>query len=326
MNIVISPISGGTFPSQIALQELCVSTFGKPNILMGTSGGNISNYLCFAAEWNSYRIKHLMNLLDSNYFAQKYQPVDPYISSMVSIFMRGYAYSKGKGMDKLFSRMYTPSSLKEMEIWTGTYNTDRHEPVFFCNKDSSILNIESSKNVNYLNYSVKDCSKVSCASACIPGLIPSVNIKGSHYVDGGIFYASPLSYFSDHITKTTENFHLYYISGYNVDIASIDDDHVSDSQFMCTIVNTTQELTRSINIYDRKEAINILGKNIEYKEYIKPNLDEIKKEKEKYKRTLIEFYPLKYRYIDILNFTGKDVKYLYKKTKAKFGCRLWGAY
>lgn len=234
LRVFVAPISGGALVCQIALMKEISMARGcfdtnpcnlAPHICMGSSGGNIANYISLAAGWNPYAFNRITSLLDADMLTKSWWPqhLDFLPTSLIGIFS-GSLYRQGYGACKLFHNIFTPKIITSVEVWTGVFNKTKGKAQMFCNKregetyvthvrferDRDLFNCEP---LTYTNGNIELIAKISVASASIPVLISEQTIYGSHYVDGGIMYASPLT------VMTGELFRI--ISGDQKDVKDI---------------------------------------------------------------------------------------------------------
>lgn len=227
-NLVIYclPVSGGKFVNQLGLLcEIFVakkkynkgilkgSKYYAPDLVFGSSGGNVSAYLGLAADWSDDGIERLAQKISSDIFIKSWLPKEfNFIPSWALSLSNGSFYRKGKGAVELFNEWFTPKTIKNVEIWTGTYNVTNKKAQFFCNLDKNesmidCLDIYEEKMFNmlplkYLNGCLNSCAIASAASATIPGFVETQLFEELNYADGGITDSSPLNVFSAGICRT----------------------------------------------------------------------------------------------------------------------------
>ena len=84
MNILVLPVSGGGFVSQLAIiQHLCTIDY-KPDITLASSGGNVSAYISMAASWKWAAIERISRDLSQDLF------VKPWNDIMILSIITGY--------------------------------------------------------------------------------------------------------------------------------------------------------------------------------------------------------------------------------------------
>ena len=217
------PVSGGKFINQLAL--LCEvysakkisnnnlfkgTEYYSPNIVFGSSGGNVAAYIGLASDWSDFGIERSCQKLRSDIFISSWVPKEfNFIPSWMLSPLNGALYRKGKGANLLFEELFTSDTVKNCEIWTGTYNVTNKKAQFFCNlnKHDSMLNSFYEENLfdilphKYLDGNLKDISIVSAASATIPVFVETQVYDDFQYADGGVMYTSPLTVFSGEITR-----------------------------------------------------------------------------------------------------------------------------
>jgi predicted acylesterase/phospholipase RssA len=220
MRIFVFPVSGGAFPVQLGLiAELYEATQSEPHIALGSSGGNVAAYVGLAAKWKYPLMVEIVTKISSSMFARSWWPSYFYLDSILSSgligFFKGSFYAEGKGTTEFFKTMFTPESIGEVEIWTGTLNRMTGKGEMFCNRkpEESLIRPRDQDTyaslfsrdcmpLNYMNRHLDLISQVTMASASIPLLVPERTINGQEYVDGGTLFASPLTALQDEILET----------------------------------------------------------------------------------------------------------------------------
>lgn len=214
LRVFVAPVSGGALIAQIALMRelsLARSLFDPdptncvPHLALGSSGGNIANYIALAAAWDPYALVRVTSLLDPAMLTQSWWPqhLDFLPTGLIGIFS-GSLYRQGYGATALFANLFTAKTITATELWTGVFNKTRNCAQMFCNKREGETYIQNTRcgvervlfnceRLSYTNGNIELLAKIAVASASIPVLISDQYIHGSHYVDGGAMYASPLS-------------------------------------------------------------------------------------------------------------------------------------
>lgn len=337
MKVTVLPVSGGAFPTQIAsLLELNLAN-NPPELILGSSGGNVAAYLCLAADWSPYGVERLLGNVNSELFLQSWWPHGlRFIPSWMLGYFYGSFYQQGKGSEELFKNIFTPSTIRQIEIWTGTINRNESKAQFFCNKsehDSIIKNCNFNPKFRgclpliYLNGDIESLAKVSIASVSIPTLVPEQVINGNSYADGGTFFASPLTGLQDQIGRQKE-LHIDYLSSFDIQ-------GDAPPRFCNNLIQngtfTLHEIIRSICIQDRSVALDLLKFNSCQHEIVYFSegdcsagvIQYISEQRTKHRRSLLELYPKDNDAIDLTNFTSVDIVNLIKKTRANYRYRFW---
>lgn len=316
MHIFVVPVSGGAYVSQLSILQHLSESLIKPDVILASSGGNVASYIALASEWKWSGMERIIQELDCSLFAKPWHNIPP-LAFLMGV-MKGNIYNTGSGVEDFFQRHYTSDSISQVEIWTGTSNVELQKPAIFCNKSSSILDVNSfNERLNnscplvFLSGDVDMISKVSVASASIPSIVPSQLINGYHYSDGGICGASPLTTMSDVIEATVRNkdcdLHIVYINSCNLGEC----ENTEDGNLFVTWRQAMTALVRSQTTIDRKIAHSLV------KRFDKPlleislpcnqeNMNLIKTLKSRSRYTLLEIYPSKTYEVDITSFTGVD--------------------
>lgn len=249
LNCYVLPISGGCFVSQVALlmevysakKLLCGGKFKsskeyQPDLVLSSSGGNISAYVALAGDWNEEGIIRVVKELSHEMFVESWMPQGMnFIPSWTFSPLYGTIYKKGSGVKKLFNKLFTKSTVQRVEIWTGTYDETNKKAQFMCNKEQqhSMLNKYSfcieentfrSMPLMYLNGDLNSLAIISIASASIPFIVGPQEFNGNKYSDGGIMYSSPLTPLSSEICKCLFN-KEYTVPETKNDFYEFDDDN-----------------------------------------------------------------------------------------------------
>lgn len=226
LNCYVLPISGGCFVSQIALliEVYCAKKILKkgifrsskdyqPDLVLSSSGGNVSAYTALAGDWSEEGILRVIKELKHEMFVKSWMPNEMnYIPSWVFSPFYGTMYKKGYGVTDLFKSLFTTSTIQRVEIWTGTYDETNKKAQFVCNKNehNSMINKYTFKMEEntfrsmpliHLNGNLNDIAVMSVASASIPFIVQPQLWNNNKYSDGGIMYSSPLTPLSSELCK-----------------------------------------------------------------------------------------------------------------------------
>lgn len=212
MRIYVCPVSGGAFPLQLGLLAECGLAGLRPDIVMGSSGGNVAAYIGLASDWQAATIPTIATQVNTTMFAQSWWP--RYLNFFPSLWLGTYmgsVYASGTGAFDLFKNNFRPDNIMATEMWTGTMNRETGKGQLFCNlrqedakirrkecKDlSASFRIRDVMPLTYLDGNIESISSVAVASAAIPVLVPEQKIFGARYVDGGTLFSSPLTALQD---------------------------------------------------------------------------------------------------------------------------------
>lgn len=361
MKIYVLPISGGGFISQIALlAELYDATYddsydyhrairqgstaaipGTPDLVLSSSGGNVAAYLAMVSGWSSTGIYQNIKSVKSEIFVQPWTP--SFLPSGIMFYSTKSIYRNGTGMDQLFSSMFTPVSIKQTEIWSGTYNTNSQRGALFCNLDRSDAFVKDDilsegtilydcDPFNYLSGDVVDISKVVHASAAIPFVTEGVYIDGKRYIDGGVAYSSPLIPISEHLkvnlekhfestSPDTKLVQMFYFCSYDMD------QRFNDSMYDASI----GLLVHSSGLQDRAFALNFIRQfadvGIEpakYEDLTSKKLREILRSIQ-HKSYIIFLFPRNALAVDVANFTTKQLLQYMNWTIKNYSAIVWSS-
>lgn len=337
MIVLVLPISGGGFTSQLTVLQLLSRRDINYDIVLAASGGNIAAYIAMAAEWKEYGIERVARMVKSDMFVSRWLPTP--LPSTLYGFFRGSLYNTGVGCDPILRELYTKNTIKKTEIWTGTFNSSQSRACFFCNKEAkeSILDVKK-MNLNiiqcmdpiYTNGCIDTIAKATMASASIPTMVPPIEINGDSYSDGGLYFASPLTVMQDAIChrarQTGEQLHILYVTG--TDISKCTNKGHEGNLLTCGW-NSVSEMIRGHLLGERLAAFNMLErKDPNYITFLatEKNLKEYKRlisDKKLCQRSLIEIYPIISCEVNITNFDEKDVIESMIKSRDQLACRLW---
>lgn len=332
LDVLVLPVSGGAFAAQLGMIKLLIQSGYKQDLILGASGGNLSAYVCMAADWKLNGIDRIARTLNSGLFVKRWTPAP--IPSISVGYFEGSVYDHAHGIDEIFEMYFTPSTVTRDEIWTATYNRKRQKTCIYCNrsKEESIINCDlidqnlvQCSEPKYLDGDIEQISKVCKASASIPTVVPPVKIDGENNIDGGMYYASPLTVMQEAIAVLNDgNYHLTYVNRMDI---KYDKECGECKNFMDNGMIAVAELVRGKILNDRLTAHSLLrhfgiGK---YTEGVcTPKiLKQITNTRYQSERSLLELYPLFTVEVDIENFTGKDVLDCVNKAYNNCGYRLW---
>ncbi len=280
LSVYCLPVSGTAFTRQLAflimLSKASKLIGGpkslKPDVALGSSGGNISAYIAYAADWDHNNINEIINLFDSETFLTSWEHY--LLPNWVYFLIAKSLFSAGYGFERIFRMWFGGRSAKEgVEIWTGTVDKDKHVHQLFTNKPkghtvltprtvcggSSGPLLAESAEIVYMDGDIKAISDITRASASIPFLVNPVCFQGRNYSDGGGIYASPFSVFSSNLMtlSDTRTLRLIFFSSSNVDC--IPESSISFSAELKDLINgiINQELRIFVNVLQHVGATNI---------------------------------------------------------------------
>lgn len=327
MKIVVLPVSGGAFPNQLAiLSQLCDANY-RPDIVLGSSGGNICSYIALAADWKSKGIERIAHSMSSSFFIDPWIP-DTFLPSWFLGFFKGSIYKSSDVTIDYFSELFCPGNIIRNEIWTGTANWQTGQPQLFCNVSEDQAKIKFKRGIFeslphiYLDGEVEKICKASIASAAIPSIVPLCDIDSTYHCDGGVFFSSPLPCLSGAIQDMGDEYHLTYISPRNLGspIRGKSDDTLSGR-----LHELSNLMVRGSALYDRSLAVSMIKGLSEYEEGEAnvQKIRELEEQRNHYKQSLIEYYPMHDDSLLIHSFEGEDILGLMEKTKSQYRYRMW---
>lgn len=335
MYLLVLPVSGGGFVSQLAIiQHLCEINF-TPDLTLASSGGNVAAYIGAAANWTWPGIERIAREMSQDLFVTPWTTV----ASLAKIigYFQGNIYNKGTGVCDFLKRHFNDKSIVDYEIWTGTYNKNRRKARLFCNrhKKDSILNIScidhdltQSIEPKFANGNMDLIASTAIASASIPALVPAERIDNEEFVDGGVAGASPLVIMQEPIIRYVRHnktsLHIIYVN--SMDLCT------SNSNQCKNVVDTwkqaTHDVVKSQIVNDRISAYNLLrchsgDMNKDEFDCTYENMKRIKLIQEKIDYSMLEIFPTESHDVNIVSFKGDDVVAAIRKVYGKCRCRLW---
>lgn len=336
MDLLILPVSGERFPTQLGIMCKLVDCGYRPNVTFAASGGNVVAYISLAADFRSNQMIRISSDLNNKLFISSWAPPTfNIIPSWIMGLSEGSIYRRSPLYVNLFKDNFTKSTITKSEIWTGTYNQTKNRAALFCNmtRSSSIFgndnfnnDIVSSMELQYLNGNINNIAQISIASASIPTMIEPCRINCDNYSDGGIFYASPLTPLQD-IIKRKDTYHMVYINPYNIEDRLTVEGNNDKNNIIDVGKHIIDILVRAHIVQDRHVAYMLLKPYNNIVRFDIPNnisLVECLKNKYKYKRSLLELYNPIGDCINLINFNGNDIRNIVLKSKDNIQGRFWG--
>lgn len=334
MKIYVLPISGGGFAIQLSFLKIINESTKKlyengmkPDLVLGSSGGQISAYIAMIGNWDHAMIMKNVNLVKSSLFIESWTP--SFFPTWIVFPLTGSIYRSVNGIKNLFRKVYSKLSITTTEIWSGTYNSTTQKSAMFCNLSSDKAKIkdfredkyiyDSEKSV-YLNGVIDDISKVVYASASIPIITPGVIINDNIHIDGGVAFCSPIIPMKhqviDAIKKNngTDPLQIYYFSSYDMN------EKFADNFYLGSV----GLIIHAMLIQDRASALDLLREFGPITEIPKiySGLDTKKFEEimtlYSKKSFIMMFSPTKSESVSITSFAGKEVVDIIKRTEKNF--------
>lgn len=275
LTLIVSPISGGLFVSQIATMTAILETGVTVDAYFGNSGGAIANLIALKFNKTNHRRSMLRTLLRINKtmftkpLVSTNNPLSSVLSAALSL-LSSHLNKNGDGAITLIDDLFTESELRSTEFWIGRYNIKGNYNELVCSKSRSVLfeldttylrNINGTYNISYTDGNKDQIANAISASASIPGVKPWVidDINNNLYWDGGIAMASPFTAFITswykRIVAKGEIAQIWYNMGSNyidADIEYFNESAHWSSHLLTTIkwmINFTIQRERQV-IYD----------------------------------------------------------------------------
>lgn len=335
MIIVIAPVSGAAFVSQLAAIKKLAEFDFVPNIILASSGGNVAIYLSVMANWKWNKIEYLAEKINSGILFSKWSSFTP-ISSILGYF-KGDAYNKGTGVTKLLEDNIDVEIMKKYEIWTGTYNKTKDKCQLFCNLNKKECKLDEKyidhdlyqmAKCEYLDHHVESTSKILTASATIPSMCPSQEYNDDLYIDGGMSSSSPFPMMSNSINKYVENndcsLHIFQLSSSDLEYSKC---AVQCNNIFDSLMEASNIFVKSQIIIDRSIAVNLIKQKGELLKIEcstdKKKLAKVLKLNTLVKYSIIEIYPETKVFVNMTSFNGKDVVNKMNEAYDILKCRIW---
>lgn len=342
LKIYCLPVSGGQFPTQLGIlcelylaqrlinDDITSSRDYSPDLVLGSSGGNICSYVALAGQWSPNGIESVVRKMRNDMFVI---PWVPYLPSWIVFPLTGSIFKPGYGTSSLFNNYFNSENIQNVEIWSGTYDENRKSAQMFCNKFENdciikgsdfndLAHLQGCSKLKYLKGNVDKISKVSIASASIPYLTKGQLLDQSVYADGGVMYASPMGVFTrqirDHILCNNKNLRIIYICSYNMENLREKYNYKS-----------LESLIDGMILKDRNSCVDLLNSlcyNIEYCHYSSLNtcsLGNLLKSIENVEHYALFIYPKCNEQIELSSFINDDIINLINKARYNYGAHLW---
>lgn len=250
--VYVLPISGGEFPSQLAmLSEMYDATILandgfpgesqiQPDLVLGASGGNISAYVGLGADWSSSGIIRICRMVEQDMFIKSWWPdALNFLPTWILGLFTQSLYRAGYGIQPLFETIFTPETVTRTSVMTLTFNETKGNPQIFCNQSEEQSPIKNSmfreedeisydvSSITFNDGNIEKISDATTASYSIPLVTQLQSIDGEQHADGGINYASP---FTPLHLKIVQNYpptperklQLIHFSSYNMNDPEVD--------------------------------------------------------------------------------------------------------
>lgn len=212
MHIMVFPVSGNFFPVQLGLLSRLIEAEYDADLLMGTSGGAVCSLLALGSDWSVEGIHRLVKKMNPKLFLKNWWPNTlSFMPSWILGFFRGSVYNAGTEAEAFFNNYLSEDALTQKEVWVGVTNQTQERAQFFCNLKESQSMIDTRcfdshlkigqntlcESLRFMGGDKDIFRQVTVAFASIPTLVPAKQIGEDHYVDGGVFFASPMTPMKD---------------------------------------------------------------------------------------------------------------------------------
>lgn len=354
--IMAASISGGCFPHQLSIMRKLARSGCSPYIALGSSGGNVSLYLCAGGKWTPCGINRIAKSLNQSLFVEPWYPFItgwvPESLAAAAGYFKGSIYRSSNSGLQLFNSYFAPGDITNIETWVGAVNESTGSIALFGNRcrEHSIIKgnhfdrrMFKSEPLKWLCGDTAKIHKAMLASSSVPAVIQPQEIDGEKYVDGGVKFASPLSPLKNEIKAIAKSndysIHIIYVSGYDIesDIAVTPLNNMLDHGKV-----TGSHIVRAMVMHDRdaaKQIIEDISSSCINSEYVCRTEDgdakihfidvESRAINAVYERLhltkccLFELYPTNPDILNYTKFTGDDVLCMMNKTDNAMAGRLW---
>jgi len=344
MRIYTLCCSGRFFPVQVALMMEAYDILKKPDIMLGSSGGNLTAYIALAGDFSPEGIQRICRGINSELLSHSWLPA--YLNFLPSWLVgtfKGSLYKEGTGSNELLNTIFTRHNVSRVEIYTGTVEYHSGKQQLFCNKskEDSILEkmpfdykINNCCETKYLDGNIDLISKACLASCSIPIYVLPVKIGENLYQDGGCNFFSPLTPLVDSIDSLTEekicnDLHIDYFNCRDLESNLNTEGYFNIIQ---NADNTLNTLMKTLAIQDKLAGISLVKRSVfrdKYKMlYFEGKCDrevliQIEKSRKYSKRSFLELYVKKNLELDITNFNYDDIMNIVEKARKEYYFRLW---
>jgi len=336
MKLIILPVSGGCFVSQLYMVSIFCRLHYIPDVVLSSSGGNVVAYLATAAEWNFYKLCFISKYLNKNFFNTCWNNIMTF--SIIIGYFQGTLFDKGKGVREFFERNFTQNLIQKQEIWTEAYNKTKNKTRLFCNRNANdtILKV-TSKAVRIHNMippyfadgDVEKIANYSIASASIPTIVPPQEINNEMYVDGGVSSPSPFHLLEESILRkiqeTNDSLHMIYVNIEDLESNKLQGNN--NGNLIHTYRNLVEDILNNQKIKDRTMVVhvlkiltkdNITGLSFSFSE---ENIKKYLKVIEFIDFSFLEVFPKKKICVDLFNFSKEEIEEKIKEVKEECMCR-----
>lgn len=339
MQVLVAPVSGGSFPHQLAALRLLSEMGYRPPLALGSSGGQLSIYLVMAAHWEPNAINRVVRSLNSKHMVRSWFPsIMNFMPSVIAGIFTGAAYRTSDDVYTMFEAYFTPETIVETEVWNGAINRDTGAVRLFCNRPLEMALVKGnyyrkrmfkSMPLCYLGGNVREICLSSLASSAVPLVFEAQVYRESSYIDCGTKFASPLVPLQDELRALRDReggLHIIYVNGYNVE-----EDYSHDRipvDIVSNGVSVTAHVIRGFVLHDRMTAYELIqgdcGRDSHYVDVCSVRgLRAVYPLLRKSNGSLLEIYSRDKSTIDYTNFTGEDVVAIMNKSQGQLAGHLW---
>lgn len=330
------PISGGSFPHQLAIMKILMGVDYRPTLILASSGGNIATYLTMASKWDLCGINRVVRSISSKLFVRSWLPNSlEWIPSWIPGIFMGSIYRPSQDAYSVFRSYFSPTDVKDIEVWVGAVNNKTGKLCLFGNRNeeqsviksrhyqSSLVNSEPLK---YLNGDVDKICCASIASSSVPVITQCQVIDGNEYTDGGVKYASPLTPLQGELSRIGDimkGIHIVYVSGYNTR------DNLTPQEMKPNIftngVSATSHIAKGFVIHDRLTAYSLIARygSINHAVLDDKKIREIWDLRSQCSSSLVEICPESRDVLDFTDFEGQDVLDMMEESSTHINIQVW---
>lgn len=343
LNVAVSPVSGGALTSQLGIFQGLADARMDFDVLFGSSGGNVANWVFHASDMNSRCMETIVRDFQPSMFCRPWFAISAFLSLAHGYSQEGALFREGEGGAAIWNKYFaTPAQIIKREVWIGTYNYDRNMTQFFCNRsprDSLFGNCHWDNVLTqcldpvFMGGKLDLIDKACLASASIPQVVPPQEIYGQYYQDGGVTCSSPMTYMKQFLITLPE-VHVTYVNCCDLSKKEYRGDCMNSTSgsLMAGLTRTRDAVMKSMMVQDRISAHELLQMssflsnkeiNFERFQFNPESLRRIIEIKRHSSKSLLEIYPMISQTIDITCFKPEDILQQMQIARANSFCNLW---
>lgn len=337
--IITATTSGGSLGVQCAIIRDLYDVGFNHDIYMGTSGGAVSLYTLIAGGKCPGGMTRCVEGIDIRYMMKNWSTI-PALPNYAMAFAKGSYFDLSPYCYENIKSMTTSSMMRDVEFWIGTTDlAESASPCMFCTTSRSqalLKPFDSNFTTHYLDGDLDNISRALVSSATIPFIMPAseINVGGEMrpFADGGLRASSPITHLINHLPHTPG--HIDYISCSNINIPIYGQRRAHKGDMLKRGIWVLQEILRTNSMRDHDAALSYVNASPTTACSVRrpPDMEgradrhtliHLKRAREYYYRTVIEFYPEHGCELNLLNLRSSDVQRVMDKISFNYNYRLW---